>query len=156
MDPIISHLLAGAGGLVLGGLLAWLFLRRGTSAGANAEKQLDDYRREVAEHFARTSQLVDGMTDSYKAVFDELQEGAHKLMAPEQLKDLLADQSEEVITLSRLSYRAAPAAAAADPSSPESAPAPADEDAPDSGEDSPQDEAQASAKDRPAGPATGT
>lgn len=113
MDPVISHLLAGVAGLVVGIAGAWLMLRSGKSSSADAEKQLDEYRRQVAEHFARTSKLVDGMTDSYKAVFDELQEGAHSLLPPEQLRELMADQSEEVITLSRLSYRPVPAEAAA-------------------------------------------
>ena len=132
MDPVLSHILAAAGGALIGGLLCWLLMRNSRAPAADAEKKLDEYRTQVAEHFARTSALVDSMTDSYKAVFDELSEGAHKLMEPEQLKNLLANQSEEVITLSRLSYRTTPESGKASKPAPakSSAPAPKPEPAP--------------------------
>ena len=70
-----------------------------------AQRELDRYREEVADHFARTAALVNQMTDSYKDVFDHLQQGAHRLLDEEQLRSKLAVDSGKTITLNRLGYQ---------------------------------------------------
>jgi len=47
-----------------------------------AEEKLGDYQQEVNEHFAQTSQLVNGLTQSYKDVHEYLANSALKLTDP--------------------------------------------------------------------------
>ena len=44
-----------------------------------AEKELSDYKHEVAEHFIETADLVNAMTESYQAVHEHLAKGAQSL-----------------------------------------------------------------------------
>jgi uncharacterized protein len=48
----------------------------------HAESELKNYQREVAEHFAHTSQLVNNLTDAYREVNEHLANGALKLATP--------------------------------------------------------------------------
>lgn len=77
--------LAGAGGAVLG-----YFLGRLGSAGMKRSLQLDQdlretrqelerYRNSVVEHFTTTAQLVNKLTDDYRAVYQHLARGAQDL-----------------------------------------------------------------------------
>ena len=52
-------------------------------------QELDQYQREVAQHFADTAQLVNGLTQSYKNVHDHLASGALKLTNPEITQQML-------------------------------------------------------------------
>jgi uncharacterized membrane-anchored protein YhcB (DUF1043 family) len=47
-----------------------------------AESELKVYQREVAEHFAHTSQLVNNLTHAYREVNEHLANGALKLATP--------------------------------------------------------------------------
>lgn len=47
-----------------------------------AETELKNYQREVAEHFAHTSQLVNNLSDAYREVNEHLANGALKLATP--------------------------------------------------------------------------
>ena len=46
---------------------------------AHTEKALEDYKHEVTEHFMKTSNLVNNLTESYKAVHEHLAGGAKVL-----------------------------------------------------------------------------
>ena len=46
---------------------------------AALEGRFDGYKEEVGRHFARTSELVHGLTLQYRAVYDHLAEGARSL-----------------------------------------------------------------------------
>jgi len=59
-------------------------------------------QEEVMEHFVTTANLVNDMTDSYKAVFDHLNEGATKLVDNTELRERLPNEERKVITLSRI------------------------------------------------------
>lgn len=90
-------------GLLIGAGLVYLMTRRGSeekTQAAIAAAQAE-YRDQVGEHFVGTAKLVDGLTDSYKALFDHLQAGADDLVDEETLR-LKLDEDDRVITLSRL------------------------------------------------------
>lgn len=44
-----------------------------------AQKEIADYQEKVTQHFIHTAQLVNQLTDSYKAVHEHLAEGAQEL-----------------------------------------------------------------------------
>ncbi len=111
MDPILSHILAAVAGALAGAGLVYLTLTRGHGKGSAAavRAEFDQYKEQVADHFSRTASAVNQLTDSYKTVFDELQEGASQLMDEDTLRQRLAHDDGEAITLSRLGYSAHPA-----------------------------------------------
>lgn len=59
-----------------------------------SKQELDQYQREVAEHFASTAKLVQNLTRSYKEVHDHLASGALKLTSPEITQQVLAAGDE--------------------------------------------------------------
>lgn len=72
-------------GFVVGCLMTYFVIRRGTRA-AQLKKELDrvraeheDYRRQVHDHFGKTSVLFQRMTGSYRAVYDHLVQGSQSL-----------------------------------------------------------------------------
>ncbi|MDJ0652811.1 MAG: DUF1043 family protein [Xanthomonadales bacterium] len=132
MDPILSHILAAIAGALAGAGLIYLILGRGQGRGSAAavRAEFDQYKEQVADHFSRTASAVNQLTDSYKSVFDELQEGASQLMDEDTLRQRLAHDDGEAITLSRLGYSAQPASGqSASEEAPAGTPEPAREDA---------------------------
>lgn len=84
-------LLAGAG---LGVLIAFIF--RAKILGHDLEQRLHEaegslqgYQRDVAEHFAQTSQLVNNLTHAYREVHEHLASGALKLATPAISRQIL-------------------------------------------------------------------
>jgi uncharacterized protein len=82
------------GGLGLGALSYHLL--RNFIQGGNLEQRLhqaesnfEGYQRDVAEHFAQTSQLVNNMTQSYREVHEHLASGALKLATPAISRQIL-------------------------------------------------------------------
>ncbi|MBE8716853.1 YhcB family protein [Cellvibrio polysaccharolyticus] len=55
----------------------------------DAEGTLQSYQRDVAEHFAQTSQLVNNLTQSYRDVHEHLANSALKLATPAISKQIL-------------------------------------------------------------------
>ena len=107
MESWILIFIAGLAGLAVGALITYFALPR-TRAGRSADsvqKEMDDYKEAVADHFARTAHLVNTMTDSYKDVYEHLRDGAQNLLTEEQARDKLADQGDEVITLAKIGQR---------------------------------------------------
>jgi uncharacterized membrane-anchored protein YhcB (DUF1043 family) len=92
-------------GSVLGCIGAYLFLERYSQTAKLREElselkgRLSDYRDHVTQHFVRTSELVQEMTESYRAVYEHLATGAQELCdgnvetpsLDTSDKDLLAD-----------------------------------------------------------------
>ncbi len=102
---LVSLLIGAAIGLVLGagGLFVWF--RYGGGAGATSARRREEvYREEVADHFVKTAELVNQLTDSYKEVFDHLREGAGHLVDEEILRERLVHQDDEKVTLRRIGY----------------------------------------------------
>ncbi|PID65790.1 MAG: hypothetical protein CR975_05785 [Gammaproteobacteria bacterium] len=66
---------------------------------AEAKKELEDYKNHVSEHFGKTADLVDDLTQSYKAVFDHLGSSAKSLLSEEQVKQHLSTRAAKAVTL---------------------------------------------------------
>jgi len=58
----------------------------------------------VADHFVKTAELVNQLTDSYKEVFDHLRDGAGSLVDEEILRERLAHRDDDKVTLRRIGY----------------------------------------------------
>jgi uncharacterized protein len=78
----------GALALAVGGLIGYLLGRSGSDAGQRQilSKQLDDtqaelatYKQDVTEHFEKTAELVNQLTNTYKDVHQHLASGAQSL-----------------------------------------------------------------------------
>lgn len=94
-------------GLPAGAAAAWLWSRVGGTAGAESAKQQAAYQEEVADHFVKTAELVNSLTDSYKEVFDHLRQGAETLVDEETLRKRLSREEEKDVTLHLIGYRSA-------------------------------------------------
>ncbi len=85
MDMLTTNLISFAVGLVLGaGLLYWLLPARRQSSRVlrdrdDARQALNHYRDQVDHHFLRTAELVNELTNAYRAVHQQLSEGASEL-----------------------------------------------------------------------------
>lgn len=88
---LLVALVAFVVGIILGKLLS------SSSAGnkereqlaqdlAASREELDEYKSQVTEHFAKTAELVNNMTESYKDVYRHLAESSEQLGANEQYR----------------------------------------------------------------------
>lgn len=81
----VAVILGFALGVLFGGIGAYLLLgRHGDTAKLRAElndlrERFSDYRDQVTRHFMHTSELVQEMTRSYRAVHEHLATGAREL-----------------------------------------------------------------------------
>lgn len=87
----LISLLAGAG---LGAFLLYLFRAQVYSRELEqrlheAENSLKNYQRDVVDHFAQTSQLVNNLTQSYRDVHEHLANSALKLATPAISRQIL-------------------------------------------------------------------
>ena len=57
-------------------------------------EELEVYREDVSEHFLRTAELVDNLTQSYKAVYDHLEGGAYQLVGDEKFRKQLEQRKQ--------------------------------------------------------------
>lgn len=103
---LVWLLIGALAGLVLGGagVFAWLRYGGGGAAGGTARRREEAYREEVADHFVKTAELVNQLTDSYKEVFDHLRDGAGSLVDEEILRERLAHRDDDKVTLRRIGY----------------------------------------------------
>ncbi|MCH2557306.1 MAG: YhcB family protein [Alcanivorax sp.] len=85
MDTLTTHLLTFLAGLIAGaGLLYWLMPARRQASQVirerdDARNALNHYRDQVDHHFLETADLVNELTQSYRAVHQHLSRGAHDL-----------------------------------------------------------------------------
>ncbi len=93
--------LGAAIGVLVGGAAVWLYQRKAGDGKSLKELQKEnaEFRRQVTDHFVETATLINRMTDSYKAVFDHLSEGAGNLVDPETLKERLPPVSDREVRL---------------------------------------------------------
>ena len=56
-----------------------------------AENQMSGYKQNVTDHFVTTSNLINNMTDSYRAIYDHMSDGA-KTLCSQSLLDSPASQ----------------------------------------------------------------
>lgn len=104
MDHILNLIIAAVIGLVIGGLFMYFTLARKTSDKSvkAVEKKLENYQQDVETHFAKTADLIDNLTDSYKDVFEHLSESAEKLLTEDQLKNQLINRKSREVTIKYL------------------------------------------------------
>ena len=108
MDIIWTGIIALIIGLLLGATGAWIWLRqRGGADGSVAElnKENERFREEVNEHFVQTAELINQLTDSYKAVFDHLSEGADKLVDQDAVRERMPRVSDQEVRLKHIGSR---------------------------------------------------
>ena len=88
-------------GLVIGAMLMYFASSKGASSTKTIEleEKLNDYQQNVVEHFEKTADLVDELTQSYKKVFDHLGESAKELMTEEQLQLQIEKRKGRKVTL---------------------------------------------------------
>lgn len=104
---IVTGLIIGlVAGLAAGAAAVWLWFRYGTGTGSADTRQQAKYQEEVADHFVKTAELVNRLTDSYKEVFDHLRDGAGRLVDEETLRERLSHEEDKDVTLHLIGYRA--------------------------------------------------
>ena len=100
LTGIIMLAVGLAAGLALG---AWLGRRNVQQNSVESlQRENEKFREEVTDHFVETAQLVNQLTDSYKAVFDHLSTSADKLVDPKTLSDRLPQVSQREVKLKHL------------------------------------------------------
>ena len=57
-------------------------------------EELEVYREDVSDHFLKTAELVDNLTQSYKAVYDHLEGGAYQLIGDEKFRKQLEQRKQ--------------------------------------------------------------
>ena len=57
-------------------------------------EEMEIYREDVSEHFLKTAELVDNLTQSYKAVYDHLEGGAYELVGDEKFRKQLEQRKQ--------------------------------------------------------------
>lgn len=103
---IITGLIIGlVAGLAAGAAAVWLWFRYGAGTDGAEARQQAKYREEVADHFVKTAELVNRLTDSYKEVFDHLRDGAGNLVDEDTLRRRLANEEDKDVTLHLIGYR---------------------------------------------------
>ena len=98
--------------IVSAGLLGWalgmagmylLNQRKGQQHSVKEmERRLDAYQHKVEDHFAKTADLIDNLTDSYQAVFKHLSESAEELLTDEQIRNQLINRRAREVTIKYL------------------------------------------------------
>lgn len=108
---VLIAILAGTG---LGYWLAQLTQRKtnGGKSVTELRQEHEQFRDQVTEHFAETAQLVNQLTDSYKAVFDHLSSGAQQLADTDKLQQRLPPMDASAVSIQRVGYGPASAAPA--------------------------------------------
>lgn len=91
-------------GLAAGAGAAWYFLAgRGSSPSAEQlKKENERIREEVNAHFVQTAELINQLTDSYKAVFDHLSDGADRLVDKEAVRERMPRVSDREVRLKHI------------------------------------------------------
>ncbi len=88
-------------GLVIGALIMYFASGKNSNSAKTAEleKKLKIYQEDVVQHFEKTADLVDDLTESYKKVFDHLGSSAKELMTDEQLQLQMEKRQGKKVTL---------------------------------------------------------
>ena len=89
MTPLVIQIIIGAASLLVGLLLGWTLGSRRKSKRnviVDLESRLEqaiesraDYEAEVTEHFTKTAELLNQMTQNYSAIYNHLATGADTL-----------------------------------------------------------------------------
>ncbi len=104
MDDVLNMVMAGVVGVVAGGLFMY-FANKGNGSTASVkevEEKLHNYQQDVEQHFAKTADLIDNLTNSYKDVFEHLSDSAENLLTEEQIKNQLINRKSREVTIKYL------------------------------------------------------
>lgn len=100
-----SEVIAVFVGLLLGGAAVWIWLRQRGGGGGDVQEIKQEnarFREEVNEHFVQTAELINRMTDSYKAVFDHLSDGADRLVDEKAVRDRMPQVTDQEVRLKHI------------------------------------------------------
>ncbi|PIE45483.1 MAG: hypothetical protein CSA45_02675 [Gammaproteobacteria bacterium] len=98
-ENIMIVVLAAVVAFLVGLLVGRMMGSKHSKRLSKTQKELQDYKEAVSEHFGKTADLIDNLTASYKDVFDHLGSSAKQLLTEEQVKQHLASRSDKAITL---------------------------------------------------------
>jgi uncharacterized protein len=107
-DIMLASIIALILGALLGATGVWLWLRQrgvGGESVAEIKKENARFREEVNEHFVQTAELINQLTDSYKAVFDHLSDGADKLVDEDAVRERMPRVSDQEVRLKHIGSR---------------------------------------------------
>lgn len=99
-ETILIIVAVGVVALIIG-----LLIGKSMSGGNNhsvaqkAQEELAEYQAAVSEHFGKTADLVDNLTNSYKEVFDHLGSSARALLSEEEVNKHLQSRADKAVTL---------------------------------------------------------
>ncbi|MCB1583458.1 MAG: DUF1043 family protein [Xanthomonadales bacterium] len=104
MNGMVYIMIGGILGLLLGMLIMYLLQKKGAHYEDTraVQEKLDAYQEQVEGHFAKTADLIDNLTESYKAVFEHLSDSAESLLTEEQIKNQLANRKSREVTIKYL------------------------------------------------------
>jgi len=92
-------------GLIVGVSIAAIVMKNRDGSDESVvsiKRENEAFRDEVNEHFVQTAELINQLTDSYKAVFDHLSDGAEKLVDPEVVRERMPQVGQEEVRLKRI------------------------------------------------------
>jgi len=101
----------GGGVLIGAAIVALVGLWRARQAAKSGrsvealEQSHQRFREEVNEHFIETAELINRMTDSYKAVFDHLSEGAERLVEDQVVQERMPKVGDQEVRLKHIGHR---------------------------------------------------
>ncbi len=84
-------------GLGLGFWAAQLRNGKQVAKAADVQKQFDDYRQNVTEHFGRTAEHFQSIGEQYRELYEHMASGATTLLDPQALDDKLSFMQPEKI-----------------------------------------------------------
>ncbi len=96
---IILLAVVGIVGLLIGLIIGRAIGGKHSSSTKKVEKEFQEYKTMVSQHFGKTADLVDNLTNSYKDVFDHLGSSAKALLSEEELAKHLQYRAEKAVTL---------------------------------------------------------
>ncbi|MFC2304373.1 MAG: YhcB family protein [Cardiobacterium hominis] len=109
-------IIAAAVGFFIGAVLVWIIKNTNQNNAEHLQEESEtlrqeyealkktfaDYRNNVSNHFAKTADAVDQLTDSYKNVYNHLSAGARALMDKESLQKQIEKRQGKSVTLAYL------------------------------------------------------
>ncbi len=95
------------GAVIVASWVAWR-ARQADKSGRSIrvmEAQHQQFRDEVNHHFVETAELINRMTDSYKAVFDHLSRGAERLVEDRVVQERMPKVGDHEVRLKHIGHR---------------------------------------------------
>jgi uncharacterized protein len=91
-------------GLLAGGGVVWVYSTRVSKPDSveSLKQENARFREEVNDHFIQTAELINRLTDSYKAVFDHLSDGADKLVEEKAVRERMPQVTDQEVRLKHI------------------------------------------------------